>query len=91
MSLAATAYNATLAPSASYTVGAGKTFIFSARCIYLEANDVNTQLLINGNIACVFLINDLHPEYKPFTANAGDVISNYSSSANAIALSGFLY
>jgi hypothetical protein len=90
MSLAATAYNATLAPSASYTVGAGKTFIFSARLAAAESG-VNTQMLINGNVACVFLVNNVQPEYKPFTANAGDVISNYSGSANGIAISGLLY
>ena len=92
MSLAATAFNATLAASASYTVGAGKTAIFSARLA--TAAEGTTTMLINGNVAAVLFLADggqIAVEQKPFACNAGDVISNSSGSQCAISLSGFLY
>jgi hypothetical protein len=88
-----TALNVTLGSGASYTVGAGKYAIFAVRGINIDNSGV-AVFLINGNAACNFFgaaAGPLH-EFKPFAANAGDVLSNAAGYGDIpIAISGFLY
>ena len=102
MALATTAVNVVLANS-SYTVPAGKTFIYSARLMVDPTSIAASQSSKLGNCTLYFFpamtsvgsaafSGTSYVEAKPLVANAGDVITQaYIIGTAPIAISGFLY